>query len=127
MGSRLPLIVVAERQAPMRRAVRRLLGESRFQWLEISNGDELLVRISDAKPALVILEDRLCGVAAPVALAQLRRLGCQAPVILISTVADEVLPGAYPDAAAPTVIIDRLQISSRLPQATQTLLPVLTG
>jgi CheY-like chemotaxis protein len=117
------LILVADRQAPMRRAVRRLLGESRFEWLEIPGGEGLLERIAEANPALVILEDRLCGQAARPALARLRALGCQAPVILVSTAAAEALPGGPPADCLPALLIDRLEISSRLPEAARTLLP----
>jgi hypothetical protein len=123
VGSGLPLIVVAERQAPMRRAVRRLLGESRFEWLEIPGGERVLERIASAAAALVILEDRLGGLAAQPALARLRALGCQAPVILISTAAAEALPGGTGPGDRLAMVIDRLEISARLPPAARSFLP----
>jgi hypothetical protein len=121
----LPLIALAERQAPMRRALRRLLGESRFTWREIAMGEPLAGAALASQAVLLILEDHFLDLATDRAIAQLRDGGYNAPVILISS-RTLPLPLLSLDAdSPPVVIIDRLDISTRLPKAARALLPSL--
>ena len=99
-----PIILLVDHVAPMRRAIRRLLGEHRFTWQEVSDEEELLQRSRQTPPVLVVIGDRTAN-----AIPRLRAQGCVAPVVQLTN----ELPRSAP--ADGVVLIDRLQAGARLP------------
>ena len=98
-----PLILLSDHVAPMRRAVRRLLGESRYAWQEV-DGEELLRRSRQTPPTLMVLEDRTAHLVPA-----LRAQGCAAPVVQLTN------GGQRPTASAGVVLLDCLEAAARLP------------
>ncbi len=118
---RLPLIVVADRQAPMRRALRRLLGETRFAWREVQRPEELRRDEGAEPPALYIIEDRLLASSTDDSLAGLGAPDRLTPIILVSTCTTP-LPAQPSAALRRVVIVDRLELCARLPGLAEVLL-----
>jgi len=88
-------------------------------------GEPLAGAALASQAVLLILEDHFLDLATDRAIAQLRDGGYNAPVILISS-RTLPLPLLSLDAdSPPVVIIDRLDISTRLPKAARALLPSL--
>ena len=79
-----PLILLVERQAPMRRALRRVLGEIQFDWAELDGGEALFAAAQRLAPAAVLLEDQPREIPCPVAIRGLRAVGCGAPIVLLA-------------------------------------------
>jgi CheY-like chemotaxis protein len=106
-----PLIVLADRVAPMRRALRRLLGERRFKWEEVDGERGVIARIEPHDLDLLVIEAE-----GTEAVPWLRAHGCQAPVVLLTN--GNELKAAWNN----VVMVDRLQAAARLPALVERLL-----
>jgi CheY-like chemotaxis protein len=82
-------VMVVDDEADFRNTVALLLGLEGFRVSHAATGTEALACVSaGAKPHLMLLDQRMPGLTGTQTLAELRRLGVDVPVVLVSAMAD---------------------------------------
>lgn len=80
----MPRILVVEDELPMRTALHDVLVDEGYRVLTAANGEEGLDRALKEKPDLLLLDVMMPGLDGFALCAELRRLACQTPVLMLT-------------------------------------------
>ena len=110
-------ILVVEDHEDTRAILRALLTHHGYEMIEVTTGEEMLDRIDEIDPALIILDVRLPGIDGCEALIRVRERGSEIPVYLFSEYYDlftervkSCRPDAfYPKSKGPVQLVDAIR------------------
>lgn len=79
-----PVVLVADDDDDIRRAIVEVLEEERFLAIEARNGDEVLDLVASSKPDVIVLDHRMPGRTGADVVRELRAEGSAIPIVFMT-------------------------------------------
>lgn len=79
-----PVVLVADDDDDIRRAIVEVLEEEQFQTVEARNGDEVLELVASSKPHVIVLDHRMPGRTGADVVRELRAEGSSIPIVFMT-------------------------------------------